>query len=43
MDTISSLWDILNDINVNNISGVVVISFFYNYSICRLYGAIFCI
>ncbi|RGW40534.1 hypothetical protein DWV78_04715 [Agathobacter rectalis] len=28
MDTISSLWDILNDINVNNISGVVVISFF---------------
>ena len=26
MDTISSLWDILNDINVNNISGVVVIS-----------------
>ena len=28
MDTISSLWDILKDINVNNISWVVVISFF---------------
>ena len=28
MDTISSLWEILKDINVNNISGVVVISFF---------------
>ena len=43
MDTISSLWDILNDINVNNISGVVVISFFIIILFAGCYGAIFCI